>query len=90
MSCSCTFETTLSQIHIMEVDSEWLDTCLPKSYQIVTSFKGEILKAYDWKDYISVRPKKVYYRSIMDMILCNIYPFHKSECKAYYANRGKI
>ena len=66
-------------------ESAFIQTCLPKSEKFLREHKQEIIENYEWKYAIS---KGRSYRSSMDMILCNIFPYYKGNCKLFYLHKG--
>lgn len=87
LSLSLSLSQTTELRQTLELHSVWLGSCLIKSEKIVYEHQKEILKAFKWEDRISKKPVR-HYRSTMDMILCNVYPYYKRGCLYYYQGRG--
>lgn len=76
---------TLTQT--IELHSQFIDTCLIQSETFIQE-KGNLkrlLHAYKWSPVCYGEE----YDSIMDMLLCNLFPLYKRACRRFYQGRGK-
>ena len=68
----------------LELHSEFISSCLIHSEQYVRDNMKKILQGYKW-NFLFYGGE---YDSIMDMILCNLFPFYKKSCAKFYQGRG--
>ena len=65
------------------IHSSLIQSCLPRSETFLRKHLTEILAAYEWDFDLT---KNMEYRSTLDMVLCNLIPYHKKACKKHYKN----
>lgn len=65
-------------------ETEFIKSCFPKTESLINN-NPDILKNFVWKTEVWDGED---YNSIIDMIFCNLYPYHKTACIAFYKARG--
>lgn len=76
----------LVMVQELKVPSQFLKSCFPKTEKLIQSKKMLVIKSYKWDPYLT---KSIEYISLMDMVLCNLFPYYKAGCKRFYAGKGK-
>ena len=72
----------LTQCHILSLDSDYLETILPKTEGFLRN-RTHLLRL------LRQRIGDDVYRSVMDAVLCSFLPDQKEACLAFYKGDGK-